>query len=377
MLPAEVETPRVLIDRRRLTANIEAMQRLADSAGVRLRPHIKTHKSLEIGRLQRDAGAAGITASKVGEALVFIEDGFPSVTVAYPLPIRRKVERLLKAAHEHDTDLALMIDSNVGLNVLQKAVDAARLPVGVYIKIDVGLHRCGLPENDPQILDLARAIRQTPGLVFRGLLSHAGHAYGAENREQVEAIAESERQTMLRVRQRLINAGCPVPEISVGSTPSVLAAARFEGITEIRPGNYVFLDNTPLRLALAAPEDVALSVIATIVSMNPNHLIIDCGSKVLSSDQGAHGSDTGQGFGTAYPWDRYPDPAHAMTVEKLSEEHGFIRRRVKDPHMAIGDRIRVIPNHACPVANLTDHYLVLSDRDGVRRWPVDARGCVR
>ena len=369
-----IETPAVVIQLHTLDDNIRHMQTLARTHGLQLRPHIKTHKCLAIARRQMEAGACGITAAKVDEALPFIHDGIPSLTLAQPQMIASKLDRLMTAAKAHRCDLRLIVDSRPGLALLADRAVEQRFTPGVFIKIDVGLHRCGCRPDDPAILALAETIRQHPRLRFVGLLSHAGHAYGAKDRSAVAAIAEDERRTMLAVARRLAEAGITVPEISVGATPTVLAAAQFDGITEIRPGNYVFMDQTPLRLGLIAPEQVALTVLTTVISRNPSYLIVDAGSKTFSSDVGAHGSGPGTGYGIGWPRDRFGDEEQALTLVRLSEEHGFISRSNRD--LALGTCLRVIPNHACPVANLA-RALVVMDGDDIYEWPVEARGRVR
>jgi D-serine deaminase-like pyridoxal phosphate-dependent protein len=369
-----IETPAVVIQRQTLDDNIRRMQTLARAHGLRLRPHVKTHKCLAIARRQMAAGACGVTAAKVDEALLFIRDGIPSLTLAQPQMMADKLDRLMAAAQTHGCDLRLIVDSRPGLELLASRAVEQRVTPGVFIKIDVGLHRCGCRPHDPAILSLAETIRQHPQLQFVGLLSHAGHAYGAKDRPAVAAMAEDERRIMLAVARRLEEAGVPVPEISVGATPTVLAATRFDGITEIRPGNYVFMDQTPLRLGLITLEQVALTVWTTVISRNPDFLIVDAGSKTFSSDTGAHGVGRGTGFGVGWPRGVFGDDEQALTLVRLSEEHGFISRSSSD--LALGARLRFIPNHACPVANLARRLVVVDGRD-VYEWSVDARGRVR
>jgi D-serine deaminase-like pyridoxal phosphate-dependent protein len=369
-----IETPAVVIERQILDNNIRRMQDLANRHGLRLRPHVKTHKCLAIARLQMAAGACGITAAKVDEALVFVQDGIASVTLAQPQMAASKVDRLMAAAQAHACDLRWIVDSRPGLDLLAGRAEAHRFTTGVFVKIDVGLHRCGCRPEDPGILNLAESIRRHPWLRFAGLLSHAGQAYGARDRSAVAAIAEDERRIMRTVARRLEGAGIPVPEISVGSTPTVLAAERFDGITEIRPGNYVFMDRTPLRLGLIRREQVALTVLATVISRNADFLIVDAGSKTFSSDAGAHGSGGGAGFAVGWPMARFGADGQEVMLVRLSEEHGFIPRGDRD--LPLGACLRFIPNHACPVANLTRSLMVV-DGDTRYAWPVEARARVR
>ncbi len=369
-----IETPAVLLDRSKLIDNIKKMQDLADKHDVDLRPHIKTHKSIKIANLQIEQGASGITASKVDEALVFLKAGINSITLAQPLLTPSKIDRLFQAALESQADVRMIMDSTEGLDLIEIKADEHAYITGVFIKIDVGLNRCGLKEEDERIVGLAKTIYNHPRLKFCGLLSHAGHAYAAADGNGVAQISENERLQMLRIKDALEKENVPVPEISVGSTPTVLGAENFDEVTEIRPGNYVFLDQNPLRLGLVQPGEVSLTVLATIISKNSDYFITDAGSKTLTSDQGAHGIATKPGFGVGYPAENYDEQANPLTVAKLSEEHGFISREGQD--LPLGSKIRIIPNHSCPVANLAHNYVVINDSD-YEFWPVDAAGRVR
>ncbi len=370
----EIETPHILLDQGRLQANIQLIQNIANTHSVNVRPHIKTHKCLEIARQQIMAGAVGITASKVDEALVFIKNGIRSVTVAYPLVVASKLDRLIAAALAHDVDLRLIVDSSAGVVAIAKTAEKHQKQISIFLKIDVGLHRCGLAEDDPSLVELVQKIVQEPALNFLGLLSHAGHTYGAEDADAARKIAQEECEILMRIQKNLESVGIEVSEMSVGSTPGTLASDSYDGITEIRPGNYVFMDRMPLRLKLIELNQIALSVLATVVSQNSDYFIIDAGSKTLSSDKGAHGMSGMEGFGLAYPINRFEDKDYEMIVEKLSEEHGFVVRKNFD--LEIGAKLRLVPNHACVVANLLDTYTVLKDGQIVDRWDIVARGRV-
>jgi len=367
----EVETPAVLLDADRLMSNLRAMQDLADRHGVALRPHAKTHKSLEIGRRQLGLGASGVTVATVDEAKVFIEGGFESITVARPVVTPAKWDRLLSVSEDRSTDVRVVVDSGEGISVAGERAETHGRVIGLFVKIDVGLHRCGLPPEDGRIGALARTIHEHAHLDFRGILSHAGHAYGAKSREEAAGVAEAERRIMVAVRDALQADGIPVPEVSVGATPAVLATECFDGITEIRPGNYVFLDLLPVRAGVASLDDVALSVLATVISKNETYFVTDSGSKTLTSDTGVHGMTGTQGFGLAYPETGFLASDQVMIVEKVSEEHGMVARNGFD--LPIGSKVRIVPVHSCPVANLAKTYGVLTP-DGLESWPVDAAG---
>ena len=367
-----IETPAVLVDRTVLERNIAKAAAIARAAGgAAFRPHVKTHKSVRIAGMQLAAGAVGVTTAKASEAVVFMEHGIRDVTVAYPLIDPRKVDRLIRVAEHTGSNLRLVADSPQGVAVIAAAATACQAKVGVLIKVDVGLHRCGVDPSGLLAGQLAGQLQSDPATFFVGLLSHAGHAYATEDATGVKRVAEDERVLITSLAQRLSRSGIAVPVVSVGSTPTVWLGERFDGITELRPSNAVFMDLTQLSLGVAGPQDLALSVLATVVSVNERFAIVDAGSKVLSSDIGPHGSKRLSGYGLAVLAE---DPACRMPVVNLSEEHGFLAHNGTPPR--IGARVRIWPNHSCPVVNLANTLMVMADDGNVEAWPVDARGCV-
>jgi D-serine deaminase-like pyridoxal phosphate-dependent protein len=368
---AALETPAVVVDAAVMRRNIAKAAALGGAAGVAVRPHAKTHKSILLAKLQCEAGAVGITVAKCSEAAVFLEAGFADITVAHALVDSRKIGRLLALAGAREAKLTLIADSVPGLDAIAVAVEAQGVPVAVQVMVDVGLHRCGVDPEGEAAQRLVQAIADRNGLHFAGLISHAGHAYAAADAEAVRGIAEAERTAMLGLAARLDRAGIPVPAISVGSTPTIWLAESLSGITEIRPGNYVFMDLTQVSLGVASRRDVALSVLATVVSCNDRYAIIDAGSKVLSSDRGPHGTARLGGFGLASRLERPEAPE--MAVVSLSEEHGFVEHGGQQPR--IGERLRIVPNHSCTVVGLA-RTLTVIDGQSCENWPVDAYGCV-
>lgn len=377
-----LDTPRVVLRESTLMANIMSMQKRAADAGVALRPHVKTHKSLEIARRQLQAGATGLTASKPGEALVFLQAGLAPVTVAYPLLNKESISSLIEAAKNidaHTLPLRCIADS---IPVAQALADAARdagVRLPVDIKVDVGLKRCGVLPHSRELVELATFIRSCPSLALHGLLSHAGQAYGAKDTKEAADMAESERTQMLAARELITEGDDDSLRISVGSTPTVLAAANFDGIDELRPGNYVFLDRTPIRLGLALERNVALRVLASVISMNKSFIIIDAGSKTLGMDTAPHGYAAGGqlGYGLARPLNMKSDSGETFSVARLSEEHGFLSRNESMSDLRIGDKVLVLPNHSCVVANLAREYTVLAEDGAIRHWAIEASGKVR
>lgn len=362
-------TPAVVLDLNVARRNIARAAGLAREHGVALRPHVKTHKSLRLAALQQAAGAAGFTAAKPSEAAVFLRAGLP-VTVAYPVLRPEAVRMLLDAAGEGE--VRFVVDSMPGLHALSGEAQRLGRTVPAYMELDVGLRRCGVAPDSPGALALATALTRAPGVRFLGLLSHAGQAYAARGAAEVRAVAAAERAAVAGFADRLERLGIAVPERSVGSTPTVFLHDGFAGLTEARPGNYVFMDLIQVALGVAQPADVALQVLATVVSANAAWAIVDAGSKVLSSDGAPHGAGTVQGHGLAIPL----RGGSARPVVRLSEEHGFVAQDPAEP-LPVGARVRIVPNHACPVANLADACLAVDGTGATERWPVDARGAVQ
>lgn len=361
----DLDTPLVAVHRGVLRENIDAMAAFAREQGVRLRPHLKTHKTAEIAQMQIDAGAVGLTCAKLGEAEAFLAAGFRDILIAYPLVGARKIGRLfaLLAAYP-DAHLATLTDSAEHAAECSAAAVRHGVTLPLWIKVDSGLGRVGVAPGRAAA-ELTRQVAAMPGLRVRGLMTHAGHAYGAADERAVREIGEWEAECLLATKEQMGAAGDG--EISVGSTPTVRVSGQVPGVTEIRPGNYVFCDATQVRLGAATPEQCALRVLARVVSRPaPGRLVIDAGAKTLALDRGAHGSDALAGYGVVVH--------HAdAVIERLSEEHGVMRVAADSP-LRVGDIVEIIPNHSCPVANLTDELYVLDASGYVTTWPVIARG---
>ena len=366
-----IPTPAVVIDRGVVQRNIIAATNIAREGAVTLRPHVKTHKSLKLSAMQAASGASGLTAAKPSEAAVFLRAGAPSVTVAYPVLRRQSLDLLLGAAAVGGSEVRFVVDSEAGAEALASVAQQQGIVLPAYMEVDTGLHRCGIAPSSREATELGTRLARTKNIDFLGLLSHAGEAYGASDAAGVRAVAARERATLLALSGVLGREGIEVRERSVGSTPTVFLHDGFAGLTEIRPGNYVFMDLVQVALGVAHMSDIALQVLATVVSANPSFAIVDAGSKVLSSDRAPHGSDTVTGYGVVQAL----DDGLATTMDKLSEEHGFVAQSA-ERKLVIGERVRILPNHACPVANLARCYLVVDPDGTMERWPVDAAGMV-
>lgn len=367
---SSIPTPRVFIDRARLRANIAAMQTLASNAGVRLRPHAKTHKSPAIARWQIEAGAIGICCAKLGEAEVFADAGIEDIRLPYPVnPANADRVRALMAR----VRLSIIVDDLDVARAWSTAMVSTGRRLDVLVKVDVGFHRCGVDPELPHAFSMIREVSELAGLRFLGLLSHAGHGYTAHSPEDLVEIADTEMAILVGLAGRLGDAGVTVQEISVGATPTARFVARRPGATEMRPGNYVFFDRTQVGLGAASLGDCALGVVATVVSRPvQSRVVFDAGSKTLSSD-GLRGFGTTAGFGLVTPGLDGADPDPSIVIERLSEEHAVARVQ---PGCSLkpGDRVRILPNHACVVANLTDELLLVDGMTIIDRIPVAARG---
>jgi len=253
------------------------------------------------------------------------------------------------------------------------AMVAASRRLEVLVKIDVGTHRCGIDPKQRDAIAFITQVHAMPGLDLRGLLSHAGHSYAGTSADEIAAIARDEAAIMAELVERCEANGVEIDEVSVGSTPTALVSATLDGITELRPGNYVFHDRTQVGLGVVDWSGCALRVHASVTAFPaPDRLVLDCGSKVLSSD-GARGFGATPGYGVILGPDGQPDPG--LLIERLSEEHGVVR--VTGPtRLRIGDRVTVVPNHSCVVANLTNCYVVADGDTVLETVKVDARGLV-
>ncbi len=354
-----MDTPCVVVDINRLRYNIEDMASFASSRGLKLRPHIKAHKTVEIAHMQIDAGASGITVSKLGEAEVMFKAGIVDILLAYPLIGPEKLTRA-RALLQAGCRLSFVVDSVEGAQALSQLNAASS--VDVLVEVDSGLERCGLLPGRG-LVEYCCWLVQQPGIRLRGILTHAGHVYACSNAAEVEKIGKNEGSVMVAAADSLRQAGIDVEVVSIGATPTVKHGGLIPGVTEIRPGNYVFYDAMQVALGVVPLERCSLAVESTVVSRpTPQRAVIDAGAKVLALDTGAHGNKLLSGHGIL------PNPSWKLT--RLSEEHGIIEGATLP---GIGEKVKIVPNHACPVVNLTDE-LLLSDGN---IWQVAARGKTR
>ncbi|TMV52906.1 amino acid processing protein [Paenibacillus mesophilus] len=358
----QLATPAVIVDLNIAESNIGRMAAALRARGIRHRPHIKSHKSVDLARKQMEAGAIGITVAKLSEAEVFVRGGIDDILVAYPIVGRDKLDRFARL-HEQARMVAT-VDSLAVAEGLSEVGMRMQKPVDVLIEIDGGLHRGGVqPGQDA--LDFARSIRGLPGLRIRGIMGYFGTIYRHPNGPELVEAAKREASVVRATAELLRSDGFDIEIVSSGSSPAALMAEHLDRVTEVRAGNYIFFDASGIGLGLAEERDCALRVIATVVSAPlPGKATIDAGTKTLTSDK-AHRRE---GFGCVVG---RPD----IRIVGLNEEHGFLEYDPATVRLQVGDRIEIIPNHSCVVPNLAPVVTGIRNGQIVGAIPIDARGC--
>ncbi|MGH7541840.1 MAG: alanine racemase [Gemmatimonadota bacterium] len=351
----DLPTPALLLDAGALERNLARMQQRADALGVRLRPHIKTHKCLEIARRQRELGAHGLTVSTLEEARIFADHGFDDLTWAFPVPLSR-VEQAAELAGR--VRLGLTVDSEAAIDALERA----GRPFTVWLKVDCGYGRAGVDPSSERAVALVRRLHESPRLEPAGLLTHSGHAYAGDSPGRIAEIAEQERRVMVRLAERLRAEGLDPGVLSVGSTPAMARVRRLDGVDEVRPGNYALYDYTQASLGSCAIEECAATVLATVVSARPDRCVIDAGALALSKDVGP---DDPPHFGPVCA-----DPARtaldsAGRVVSVSQEHGIVDRPLR-----VGERVRIVPNHSCLTVACFDAFTVVRGTELLATWKI-------
>jgi len=348
----ELETPIPVIDLDRVEHNLAKMQAYCDSYDLRLRPHIKTHKMPAFACRQMELGACGITCQKLGEAEVMVDAGLDDILISYPLIGPAKALRL--AALARRVKMSVAVDNPFALETAAQAARAAGNPIGVLVEFDSGNKRTGVVSVD-QALDLARRVGEAEGLRFEGLMTYPSTAATSA------FVAEAKR--------RFADAGITISVVSGGGTPNAWNAHEIAGLSEVRVGTYIYHDRATVGAGTASLDECALCLHATVVSRpTEDRAVIDAGTKSLTSDLVA--PSVGPGYGLILG---YPD----AVIERLNEEHGVVDLSRCEERPALGERVRIVPNHVCVVSNLHDEVVMSRDGRVVDTWRVAARGKTR
>ena len=364
-IPNSSGTPYLLIDGPQLERNILRMANVARENGVALRPHVKTHKIPRIAREQLEAGAAGITVAKLSEAEVMVDGGIEDIFIAYPLVTEAKIRQAVWLGER--VRLIVGVDSLEGARRLSEAAEGRNLEV--RLEVDTGLRRTGIPRDEA--VGLAGEIESMGNLDLTGIYTYRGAVLGGSKTLELEKAGLEEGRVMVSLAEQMRERGIRIEDVSVGSTPMAEYVAKVEGVTEIRPGTYVFYDRMQARLGACSLDDCAAVVVCTVVSRPTRDLaIIDGGSKTFATDvaPGAEPLNL-EGYGHIVG---YPD----AVLERLTEEHGMLSLD-EDCDLEVGDTLQIIPNHICSTVNLHDQVYLVGEDGAVEETRVAARGKVR
>ncbi|PYD72189.1 D-TA family PLP-dependent enzyme [Novacetimonas hansenii] len=347
-----LDTPAVLVDIDKAQANIDRAQQYANTHGFCLRPHIKTHKLSWFAHKQVQAGAVGITCQKLTEAEIMAQAGLSDILLTYNIIGAHKLGRLVNLARQ--VNLSVVADNLPVIEGYDRVTAGADIPaLRVFVECDTGGNRCGV-QTPHDALTLAQRIMAAPNLCFAGLMTYPASGKQAQADTWLE-----------QARSVFDTAGVTIPAITVGGTPDLWTAGDMRNMTEYRPGTYIYMDRSQVAAGAATIGDCALSVLATVISRpTDTRAIIDAGTKTLTSDllgQDGYGHIIGH---------------EDSRITALSEEHGTIHSGGGTSLPAIGDKVRIIPNHACVVTNMFDHIYLVSDGKVIDRLPVIARGGV-
>jgi D-serine deaminase-like pyridoxal phosphate-dependent protein len=361
-----IDTPALLLDARKLERNCRRMRSIVHGHGVALRPHVKTAKSVEVAQVALDAPAGAITVSTLREAEYFFDHGFRDILYAVgmaPGKLRRVVDLIKRGAH-----VSAIVDSVEAASALARAVASSGVRIPTLIEIDSDGHRAGVQPEDARLLAIAEALAGS----LQGVMTHAGDSYNCEGPDAIRAVAERERAAVVRAAARLREAGHACEVVSVGSTPTATFAESLDGVTEVRTGVYMFQDLVMAGLGVCAVDDVAVSVLGTVIGHQHEKgwIITDAGWMALSRDRGTARQKVDQGYGVVC--DVAGQPIDGLIVSDANQEHGIITRRDGSPvelaRFPIGSRIRVLPNHACATAAQHGEYNVLREGQPIEVW---------
>ncbi|WP_332821564.1 DSD1 family PLP-dependent enzyme [Pseudomonas sp.] len=365
-----LETPAAIIDVARMQRNIQRMQARMDTLGVRLRPHVKTSKCLPVIQAQIAAGASGVTVSTLKEAEYCFANGITNVLYAVAMA-PGKLPQALALIHQ-GYRLGMITDSVAGAQAIVAFGQQHDESFEVWIEIDSDSHRSGLKVNDPALLQVAQELC-AGSMQLVGVMTHAGSSYELDNLQALQSMAEQERATCVAAAQAIRAVGLPCPQVSVGSTPTALSALSLEGVTEVRAGVYVFLDLVMHNIGVCQPEDLALSVLTTVIGHQAEKgwLLTDSGWMAMSRDRGTQKQRRDFAYGQVCTVEG--DWIEGALLSGANQEHGIITFEPEQgmdllTRFPIGSRLRILPNHACATGAQFPHYHACDIDGGVHTW---------
>ncbi len=360
----DLPTPALLIDLDRAMENISMMQKRADGLGLKLRPHIKTHRMPFFAKLQMEEGAVGIACAKLGEAEVMADAGITDILIANELIGMDKFERL-KALHRR-IHIRVGIDNTVQLSQMERVFEGEERPLEVLIELEVGEIRTGVVSDD-QLRGLVSAIKMCRNVVLKGIFSHEGHTYKADDIDDCREKARVAYERTVRAADMIRSMGVELDTVSIGATPSIMNGDYFEGITELRLGTYIFFDVGQAN-AIGDYSHCAATVLASVVSKpQGERVVLDSGAKALVSQNRPTGICATEGFGSI-------KGAEDINIASLYDEHAVINSSRFRDMVDIGDKVEVIPSHVCPTVNLYDSAYIVSKGKVIEVIPVACRG---
>jgi D-serine deaminase-like pyridoxal phosphate-dependent protein len=375
----ELSTPAALVDLALMKSNIKRMQGRMDALKVRFRPHVKTTKCMEIVQDQIDEGAQGITVSTLKEAEQFFARGITDILYAVGMVPHKlaQAQKLIEAGCQ----LKLIVDSVAAAQAIAACKIGASSKkerndkIAVFIEVDSDGHRSGVKPDDPLLLDIAAALEhENSAARLAGVMTHAGASYDLNNPQALQNMAEQERSRCVHAAERLRKAGYACPEVSVGSTPTALSATQLEGVTEVRAGVYVFFDLVMCNVGVCAPQDLALSVLTTVIGHQAEKgwAIVDAGWMAMSRDRGTQKQSVDYGYGQVCDVTGRVMPGFIM--EQANQEHGIVALSTGiDTDIAkrfpVGSLLRVLPNHACATGAQFPEYVAVQGQDVLATWP--------
>jgi D-serine deaminase-like pyridoxal phosphate-dependent protein len=352
----DLETPALVVDRTRLARNIDRMRGRLAALGVPLRPHVKTAKSIDVVRLAVEGQPGGITVSTLREAGHFLDHGFTDILYAVGI-VPSKLAHVA-ALQRRGADVTIILDSVEMAQAVARQAEALGAVFRVLIEVDTDGGRAGVPPGDPRLVEIGRVLGGAPGTELRGVMTHAGRSYGCRSPEALRTHAEQERAGAVAAAETLRSAGLPAPVVSVGSTPTALFAERLDGVSEVRAGVYMFNDLVMADLGICSEEEIALSVLSTVIGHRRDlgYLLVDAGGLALSKDSGPARDEPNYGS----LWDAATAEPLGLAIASTNQEHGLVPARAQDfARLPIGTPVRIAPNHACMTAAAHERYHVV------------------